>query len=51
MVKNYCDDSRTCYFYYGAERSGINKFKRAVLPTAVYYIEKFGKEAKIYANV
>jgi len=51
MVKTYCDDSRTCYFYYGAERSGINKFKRAVLPTAVYYIEKFGKEAQIYANV
>lgn len=51
MVKNYCDDSRTCYFYYGAERGGIDRFKRAVLPTAVYYIEKFGTGAQIYANV
>ncbi len=51
MVETYCDGSRTCYFYYGEERPNVSDSKSAVLPTAVYYIEQFGKDAKIYANV
>ena len=51
MVKDYCKDNRTCYFYYNEERPNVSNYKKAVLPTAVYYIESFGSNAQIYANV
>ena len=51
MVKDYCKDNRTCYFYYNEERPNVSNYKKAVLPTAVYYIESFGSHAQIYANV
>jgi hypothetical protein len=42
MVENYCKD-KECYFYYGTKRNYESyNGKDIVLPTAVYFIEKFG---------
>ena len=47
MVENYCKD-KECYFYYGTKGNyGGYNGKDIVLPTAVYFIEKFGTWARL----
>jgi hypothetical protein len=37
MIRTYCGDSSKCYFSLDEDRDD-----RALLPSAVYYIENFG---------